>query len=153
MLVITILQVYTAIYSEKVWNLLLFFSPFYHPFVIYTENQERIMKKVFLAPYSVLKTISLFLGRVLRGSIGGYVRRYFPPFSWQYLAFYGILVLLLLAKCLINIFRCVRQERISIRGSVRASVRPSIRPSVRRSVGPSVTPVQKPRFSAYFLQR
>ena len=41
-----------------------------------------------------------------------------------------------------GIFRCVRQERISLRGSVR--------PSVRRSVGPSVTPVNKPRFSAVF---
>ena len=37
------------------------------------------------------------------------------------------------------VFRCVRQERISIRGSVRPSIRPSARPSV--------TPVQKPHFS------
>ena len=38
--------------------------------------------------------------------------------------------------------RCVRQERISIRGSVCPSVDPS--------VGPSVTPVQKTRFWAVF---
>ena len=40
------------------------------------------------------------------------------------------------------IFRCVRQERISIRGSVRPSVRPSFRPSVGRSVRPSVGPLR-----------
>ena len=37
-----------------------------------------------------------------------------------------------------SILRCVRQERISIRGSVGPSV------------GPSVTPVRKPRFLAVF---
>ena len=40
----------------------------------------------------------------------------------------------------INIFRCVRQERISITEGL----------SVRGSVGMSVTPVQKPRFLAVF---
>ena len=45
-----------------------------------------------------------------------------------------------------GVFRCVRQERISIRGSVRRSVGPSVRPSVRMSV----TQVQKPRFLAVF---
>ena len=34
----------------------------------------------------------------------------------------------------IAVFRCDRQERISIRGSVRPSVRPSVGPSVRMSV-------------------
>ena len=41
-----------------------------------------------------------------------------------------------------QLFRCVRQERISIRGSVRPSVSPS--------VCPSVTPVQKWRFPDVF---
>ena len=51
-----------------------------------------------------------------------------------------------------RVFRCVRQERISLRGSVRPSVSPSVSTSVSQSVRPSVTPVQKPRFSAVFGQ-
>ena len=43
------------------------------------------------------------------------------------------------------VFRCVRQERISIRGCVR----PSVRPSVRRSIRP-LRLCKKPRFSAVF---
>ena len=47
------------------------------------------------------------------------------------------------------LFRCVRQERISIRGFVRRSVGPSVRPSVR----PSVCPLRKckNRVSRLFL--
>ena len=44
------------------------------------------------------------------------------------------------------LFRCVRQERISMRGSVRRSVGPL----VRQSVCLSVTPVQKSCFSAFW---
>ena len=46
--------------------------------------------------------------------------------------------LLVVALCLAAVFRCVRQERISIRGSVPPSVRPSGSPSVRPSVRMSV---------------
>ena len=42
--------------------------------------------------------------------------------------------------CMSYVFRCIRQERISIRGSVR----PSDDPLVRRWVRLSITPVQKP---------
>ena len=41
------------------------------------------------------------------------------------------------------VFRCVRQERISIRGCVRPSVRPSVRRSVRRSVGHTRVEIMK----------
>ena len=46
-------------------------------------------------------------------------------------------------------FRCVRQERISIKGSVRSSVRLSVGPSVGRSVRPSR--LCKNRVSRLFL--
>ena len=42
----------------------------------------------------------------------------------------------------LRIFRCVRQERISLRGSVRLSVRPSVRPSVGPLVRLSVRPLR-----------
>ena len=48
------------------------------------------------------------------------------------------LVYFFLTGISLSVFRCVRQERISIRGFVRRSVGPSVRPSVGPSVRPSV---------------
>ena len=47
------------------------------------------------------------------------------------------------------LFWCVRQERISIRGSIH----PTVRPSVRRSVGPSVGMTISPPKRSKFLER
>ena len=70
--------------------------------------------------------------------------------EFQYAGTFALQLWPLVINGIYFIFKCVRQERISTRGSVRPSVRRSVRRSVRPSVRPSVTPVRKPRFSAVF---